>query len=107
MDLVINNTDQDTRDHAMAMSFPDKSDSFQNGFEAGSIWMMLKLHSLNLGTLESPLKLHEENRQVLEIMAAREGYSVEFSPHEVSKFVNVAFTLGRPSANLSVVRGEQ
>lgn len=62
----------DQHQYGLVVSFPDQSESFVLGFEAGGVWERLKAG-------ETPLTLeivHTKNREVIDRMATAEGYEI-------------------------------
>jgi hypothetical protein len=56
------------------VSFPDQSDSFVHGFEAGMIWQQMQDGASPIGTHGLPY--HTENVEVIKRMADAAGYQV-------------------------------
>ena len=73
-------TDDPKKDveQALMVSFPDQSDSFVHGFEAGMIWQRMQAGE---AVIESPLPYHFANCEVFHRLAEAGGYDIEC--HEV------------------------
>lgn len=56
---------------APLFSFPDDSDSFVHGFEAGMMWQRMQAGETPIAT---DMPVHIANRKVLERMSAAAGY---------------------------------
>lgn len=65
------------RNWGLLVSFPDQSQSFTHGFEAGLLWQ--RLRSGHEAEIEN-LTVHAENEEVMRRMALAEGWSCEFEP---------------------------
>lgn len=89
----------DDSDWGLMVAFTDDSPSFVNGFEAGIIWALLEA-----GQASIERTVHAENREVIERMARRMGYSCEFVETEVEGWLELVLTKLRPASHLSVVR---
>lgn len=81
----------DSSDFAPLVSFPDGSQSFVNGFEAGMLWQRMQSGE---AVIENALPYRQENAIVLERMADAAGYEasirdVEDGSHE---WIEVDFT---------------
>ena len=63
----------------MLFAFPDGSDSFVHGFEAGKIWAEIDENRpmvIDRG-IEAGFPIHAENLELIRRMAAARGYTVE------------------------------
>lgn len=66
-------SDDGSAEFGLIVSFPDQSESFTNGFEAGTF-------DARMGTGESPIEhiAHEANYEVLRRLATRRGYAMNW-----------------------------
>jgi hypothetical protein len=64
-------------EYGLLVAFPDESETFVLGFEAGQIWADLEVFAMDDRTV------HVKNQEVIRRMARARGYSVEFTPHDV------------------------
>ena len=79
--------------------FPDGSDSFVNGFEAGIIWAKMENEEEKIGDFgdnEIGLPYHSSNIDVFRRMAAAKGYDIEVEPTKYSEWIMVTFIKRRP-----------
>lgn len=76
-DDEIGDLSEDAAEFRCLVPFPDQSESFVNGFEAGLVWQRM---SDGETPIENPIAYHLANRMVFERMAAAQGYDVEFEP---------------------------
>lgn len=70
---------EDAAEFRCLVPFPDGSESFVNGFEAGMVWQRMVRGET---TIENDCAYHTKNRSVFERMAAAQGYDAEFEPCE-------------------------
>lgn len=76
--------------YGLLVSFPDESDSFVHGFEAGQLWSVLDRGDVNPdGHL-----CHAQNFEVIRRMARHFGYTVEFR-EDANCWATAVFTRGR------------
>ena len=62
---------------SLVLKFPDASESFVNGFEAGMIWE--KMQSADKRDINKTIEMtvHEANRELYEAMATKLGWSIK------------------------------
>lgn len=65
----------DKNEFRCLVPFPDGSDSFVHGFEAGMIWQRMVAGEANIGGMDE-VATHSANRRVFERMAAAQGYDI-------------------------------
>lgn len=68
----------------LVFSFPDQSESFTLGFEAGKLWAAIDEYGereIDHG-FETGLPIHEDNLEVVRRMAAARNYNVEVGKPE-------------------------
>ena len=96
---------QDPTDYGLVFAFPDQSQSFTLGFEAGMLWQLLQQGPpvVDRG-VEEGLPLRHENLEVMHRMAAAAGYAVRSLPAEQG-WVRVRLTRGAGRPTLSLVSG--
>ncbi|GLQ36701.1 hypothetical protein GCM10007908_03210 [Rhizobium albus] len=70
-------TSEDAAEFRCLVPFPDGSDSFVNGFEAGMIWQRLMSGEHEIAP---EVAVHRENETVFKRMADAQGYDVNFEP---------------------------
>lgn len=84
------------------VSFPDGSESFVHGFEAGMAWQRI-----TGGDTDFEMQVHIENESVLHNMANAEGYQLEFTPYAEPDFSGWAiahFTKRPQRGGLNVIK---
>lgn len=57
--------------YGLVVAFPDESASFVHGFEAGQIWQLMSIGSMEIGQT-----VHVENLEVINRMARSAGYEL-------------------------------
>jgi hypothetical protein len=77
-------------EHSLLVSFPDQSETFVLGFEAGQIWADLERRG------RADRTVHVKNQEVIRRMARAQGYNVEFTPHN-EDWCMAQFSRGRPA----------
>lgn len=78
--------------YGLLVSFPDQSETFVLGFEAGQLWEIMRVQS---GTFISTV--HAKNRELVTRMAASCGLTPEFTALEgddSGTYLSVKFTRG-------------
>ena len=92
----------------LLIAFPDGSDSFVHGFEAGMIYQDMRAGSreIDRGIIEG-FPVHAENVEVLKRMAAAEKYEIEVRQIETEGWVAMRFKCAdsSPQPKLSVLKG--
>lgn len=91
--------------YGLIVSFPDQSETFVLGFEAGQCWQRLEM-----GNAED-VTMHSENQEVFRRIARNYSYDVHFEPAGEGWSV-AKFSRGRPklravSADANNGRGDQ
>lgn len=92
----------------MLFAFPDGSESFVNGFEAGMIWQQIDgdgMLSIDRGFAEG-FPVHTANIALIGRMANARGYTLE-TGHDVDGWTPVRLTYvgtGRAKPALSIVK---
>lgn len=81
---------EDAAEFRCLVPFPDQSESFVLGFEAGMIWQRMV-------SAETPIKngcaYHTANRTVFSRMADAQGYDAEFEPcDDLDEWMVATFT---------------
>lgn len=74
--------------YSLIVSFPDQSESFVLGFEAGGLWQRMRAGD----RAEISETVHAENRDVIARMAAAEGWEVATSPTAVPGWDTIRMT---------------
>lgn len=64
---------EDAAEFRCLVPFPDGSESFVDGFEAGMVWRRMVSGET---PIENPVAYHQSNRVVFERMAAAQGYDL-------------------------------
>lgn len=77
-------------EYGLLVAFPDQSESFTLGFEAGQCW-----ERLEVGDIED-CTIHTENEEVVRRIARHFFYDVEFERTDVDGWSTVKFRRGRP-----------
>jgi hypothetical protein len=92
-------------EYGLLVSFPDQSEQFVHGFEAGQVWERLENEKQILIRGERlSMTVHQANQEVITRMARHYGFSAEFAPESfVNGWCSVSFVKG--GAKLSVVNG--
>lgn len=85
---------------ACLVPFPDQSNSFVHGFEAGMIWNRMEAGETPIDFTGMPL--HSENRDVLQRMAAARGYDLRI---ESDRDGWITGTFEKKRRSFSVVAG--
>lgn len=88
------------------VSFPDQSDSFVHGFEAGMVWQRMQLGE---DEISSPLPYHFANCELFHRLAEVGGYEVECRDCEgaETEWTEVTFRRKPPMPHLKLVhKGE-
>lgn len=80
----------DAAEFRCLVPFPDGSDSFVNGFEAGMIWQRMNAGEHQIGGLDE-IATHASNAEVFRRMATAQGYSVEIEP-SIDEWIIATFT---------------
>ena len=73
----IEDLSDDAAEFRCLVPFPDGSDSFVHGFEAGMVWQRMVAGE---AVIENPIAFHVENEEVFRLMAAAQGYDIEVEP---------------------------
>lgn len=73
-------------DYSLLVSFPDGSQPFVSGFEAGMIWMQLRDKSI-----PEKLTVNSENREVIQRMCDASFYDVSFEESGVEGWLYASF----------------
>lgn len=68
----------------LLISFPDQSESFTNGYEAGQIDTMMSIMKTQICK-----PVHAENRELYEAMAEAYKYRVEFTETEYPEWLQM------------------
>ena len=68
----------DANEFRCLVPFPDQSESFVLGFEAGMIWMRMVKGEPYIGGLNE-IATHASNEEIFKRMAAAQGYDVDIS----------------------------
>lgn len=90
-------TDTPRAGYGLLISFPDQSDSFVHGWEAGVIYQRMQVE---LGPIEATI--HTANKEVVTRCCGSLGWQVEFTETDFSEWTNAVLTrAGKPK--LSVV----
>lgn len=78
--------------YGLVVSFPDQSESFTLGFEAGRI-------DQRMGASESPIEecVHTKNEELFRRLADYQGYAMEWRASEVKGWSYVELRKVRPS----------
>lgn len=79
-------------EYGLAVSFPDQSASFVNGYEAGAM-------DQRMGAGETPIEdacVHTENEEVFRRLAEYRGYAVEWRTSEVEGWSYISLRKIRP-----------
>lgn len=88
----------------MLVAFPDQSETFVLGFEAGMLWRRLEAEAeplIDMG-FDEGFPVHTANLEVISRMASSKGYAVETKPvDDCWSAVRLTFSGGKPK--LSVV----
>ena len=90
---VLNFTRHDQSAFKIILEFPDQSENFSMGFEAGIVWQLMndQIASFEKG-------VHEVNRELFDRMATLHGYSItQMSNWE--NFVQLLFTRTGPKSD--------
>ncbi len=94
---------------SMLVAFPDQSESFVLGFEAGQLWQEMDgdgKPEINRGMSEG-FPIHTDNLTVIQRMAATRNYRLEVG-QEADGWTPVRLTYqGNAKPSLSIVREEQ
>lgn len=69
--------------YALIVSFPDASQSYVNGFEAGEIWKDMQ------SCADIERAVHAENKTVIERMAVASGYNIEIEKTDYPQWLNL------------------
>lgn len=75
----INDFSTDAAEFKCLVPFPDGSESFVHGFEAGMIWQRMVLGEFKIGGLDE-VATHGENSDVFQRMADAQGYDLSIMP---------------------------
>lgn len=76
-------------EHTLLVSFPDQSETFVLGFEAGQCW-----ERLHHGAADE-VTMHTANEEVFRRMARHFGYEASFEP-SADGWATARFSRGRP-----------
>lgn len=89
---------------SLLVAFPDQSESFTLGFEAGVIWEQLEAGSPEIDRgMDEGMPIHTANIEVIQRMAAVKGYHLEIGEH-TNEWTAIRLTVqSRPRPKLSVV----
>lgn len=82
-------------DYSLLVSFPDGSQSFVCGFEAGMIWMQLRDKSI-----PEKMTVNSENREVIQRMCDSSFYEVHFDDSGVEGWLYASFTPKKSTLSL-------
>lgn len=93
----------DKDEMALVVSFPDDSQSFANGFEAGMLWTRLEAGESPIDTREG-MPMRAENQTVFLNMALHHQYVVDIFPTDEKEWWNYVFTKRQPLKHLSLVK---
>lgn len=90
--------------HSLVVTFPDQSESFTYGLEAGMIFQRLD-GFVSVGTFEAPVTVREENIKLYQDIADYKGYTVEIYPTNVDGWMSAVFTpIENPTPKPHLVR---
>lgn len=89
----------DDAEYGLIVSFPDPSESFVHGFEAGMIWARMEARERKFSAT-----VHDENCDVLRRMATASGYEMSATYTVVDGWIDAEFEL-TPRTPLRVIRG--
>jgi hypothetical protein len=85
----MNNNDNDEHEkqaeYGLLVSFPDQSEKFTLGFEAGMVWEKMQKED------EFEMSVHNQNQEVCRRMAAAMAFYVEFNPTSYVEWVDAKF----------------
>lgn len=91
---------QHAETYGLIVSFPDQSETFVLGFEAGMIWQQMQDGNVSLD-----VNVHTKNIEVLTRMCAASGVSPKFCPTNCEGWTNMRMT-GKTKPNLRLVGKE-
>lgn len=77
---------------SLLVAFPDGSESFVHGFEAGEIWAFLGTAKLLDRGFHAGLPVHTANLEVIRRMAQARGFRVESKPETAKGWTPVLLT---------------
>lgn len=80
----------DAAEFRCLVPFPDQSESFVLGFEAGIIWQRMAQKEQIIGGLNE-VATHSENETVFQRMADAQGYDLDIAPCD-SEWIIATFT---------------
>ncbi len=87
-------------EYSLIVSFPDQSETFVLGFEAGMIW-----EKLQAGVLDFDLTIHTANTEVIQRMCEASKVIPTLTPTEFPEWTNLSFRLRLPAKpNLRLVK---
>lgn len=92
-------TEDHATDYALIVSFPDQSETFVLGFEAGMIW-----ERLQAGETEIDVNVHTSNIEVLNRMCVAAKVTPKFQPTNVSGWTNFSIKSGVRKPDLKLVK---
>lgn len=72
--------------YGLILPFPDESESFTNGFEAGELWARFRS-----GDAPEAYTAHTANIDLIRSMAVMHGYITTFLPTDYPEWTNVIF----------------
>lgn len=98
----------DENEMSLLVSFPDQSESFVLGFEAGQIWQEIEGEGklvIDRGFSEG-LPVHTDNITVIQNMARARGYEIQTKPSGTEGWTGIRLSFvgtGRTKTRLGVV----
>lgn len=75
--------------YGLVISFPDQSESFVHGFEAGEIYKELEL---GVTSVKPPVPIHTANKEIICRMCDVHGYDVEFTDSDYEEWTYISIT---------------
>jgi len=85
-------------DYGLVVSFPDQSQAFTLGFEAGMLWRRIEAKEPDIS-----VTTRIENREIIARMASASGLVVELTPSEIEGWDLTILTPEKPK--LTLIRG--
>lgn len=86
---------------SLCFRFPDGSNSFVSGYEAGLLGARM---ALGEEEIISPLPYHTDNLELFRGMSEHYGYSMTHQPTEFSEWSNVEFLRKPPEQKIPFLR---